>query len=178
MIWPLLYSAAVTRQLRFTSLEVNGDPISDSPPQSGTHLVYELQFRSGQAANAVNAPIYVNGDLDFTGYHFQRMLSLDGAGAATEATNAGGGQIPGSTTVAGVYGSMFVLFPFFRNARQKSWVSVWTLEEAALSQDLCIHVCKRHTAGSGALTDAISQITLDNALDAATLGTLRRCVVA
>ncbi len=178
MIWPLLYSAVFTKDLVWQTVEATADPRSDTPPQWGTHLIYELQLRSAQAANAVNCPIYVNGDLDFTGYHFQRMLSLDGAGAGTEATNAGGGQIPGSTTVAGIYGSMFVLFPFFRNARQKSWLSVWTLEEAATSQDLCIHVCKRHTAGSGALTDAISQITIDNALDALTAGTLRRAVVA
>lgn len=178
MIWPLLYSAAISKQLRWSSVEVNGDPVSDSPPQSGTHLIYELQLRSAQAANAVNLPIYVNGDLDFTGYHFQRMLSLDGAGAATEATTASAGQVPGSTAVAGVYASMFVFFPFFRNARQKVWVSVWTLEEAALSQDLCIHVCKRHTASVGALTDAITSITLDNALDEITTGTLRRAVVA
>lgn len=177
MIWPLLYSAAFTRELRWTTVEVTADPRSDSPPQSGTHLIYEMQLRSAQATTAVNMPLYVNGDLDFNNYHFQRYLSLNAAAAATEATNGNGAQVPGASTVDGVYGSLFVLFPFFRNARQKVWFSVCTLEEAANAQDLCIHVQKRHTAGSGALTDAITQITLDNALDELTAGTIRRAVV-
>jgi hypothetical protein len=177
VIWPLLYSATMSRSLRWTTVEDYDDPRSDSPPQSGTHLVYEFQFRSDQAATVANLPLYVNDDLDFNNYHFQRYLSLNAAAAATEATNGNGGQIPGSSAVAGVYGFMFVFFPFFRNARQKSWMSVWTLEEAATAQDLCIHVQKRHTAGSGALTDAITKITLDNALDEATDGTLRRAII-
>lgn len=178
MIWPLLYSAVFTRSsFSWTTVEANADPRSDTPPQYGTHLLYEMQLRNAQAATAVNMPLYVNGDLDFNNYHFQRYLSLNGAAAATEATTGSGMQVPGSTAVAGVYGSCFVLFPFFRNARQKTWFSVWTLEEAALAQDLCIHVQKRHTAGSGALTDPISSITLDNSLDEATDGTIRRAVV-
>ncbi len=54
---------------------------------------------------------------------------------------------------------------------------VWTVEEAALSQDLCIHVQKRTAATTGALTDAITHITMDNAVDELTNGTIRRCVV-
>lgn len=178
MHWSFFYSGFLSQQIRWSSFDVTAEPFLDSPPQMGTHLIYEVQLRSSQAGTAINLQMMVNGDTTAGNYHFQRYLTLNGAAAGTEGTSAAGAQLPGSTAVANVYNSLFVIFPWFRNARQKTWLCAWSLEEAANAQDVCMHVQKRQGASvTGALTDPITIVQFSNALGNAAAGTIRRAVV-
>lgn len=187
MIWPLFHSATRPHAgLRgvptsWTTLQISAaDPIwLDTPPAFGTHLVYELQLRSAQAVTAANINVEVNADFTTTDYHFQRYLGLDGAAAATEGTQQNGGQIPGSSATANVFGTWFILFPWFRNTtRQKVWMGFFTFEEAATSQDVCFYCQKRVTAGVGTLIDPITSVRISHGSNFATDGTLRRAVTS
>jgi len=187
MIWPFLHSAARLHSgLRgvpqsWTRLDISAaDPVwLDSPPQFGTHLIYELQLRNAQAVTAANINVEVNADFTTADYHFQRYLSLDGAAAATEATQQNGGQVPGASATANVFGTWFILFPWFRTTtRQKVWIGCFTFEEAATSQDMCFYVQKRVVAGTGTLNDPITSVRISHGSGTATDGTLRRAVTA
>lgn len=188
MIWPFFHSASrpyaglrgvpqAWKRLQITA----ADPVwLDSPPQFGTHLIYELQLRSAQAATAANINVEVNGDFTFTNYHFQRYLALDNAAATTEATQQNGGQVPGASATANVFGTWFIIFPWFRTAtRQKVWMGFFTFEEAATSQDICVYVQKRQGASVlGTLIDPITSVRISHGSNELTDGTLRRAVTS
>lgn len=178
MIWPLFYSVSRTNPpLRWSSVEVNQDPVRLLVPQYGTHLVLEMQVLNEQVATAVNFPVYVNDDLDFTKYHFQRYIASNNAAAATEGTTANGVQVAGISVPANDWSQVQFIFPHFRvSARQKVWYALWTIEEVELNQQIGLVIQKRTSATTGSIDDAIASLTFDNATDTVTDGTIRMAV--
>jgi hypothetical protein len=154
------------------------DPIDDVPPACGQHLIYEIQGRNDQLGSPpeVNFRNFVNGDTTPGNYHFQRYVAKDAVAAATEATFAHGAQVVGDSATAGFRSSLFIIYPNFRNGRQKVCHGIWSIDDGAASQIICHYVQKRQIAGVGSLLDPITSVRFDNALGNWTRFTIHRAV--
>lgn len=145
----------------WTTTEISGVASHTiTPPAYGTHLAVELQLRGDTAATEASLAVKLNGDNTTGDYHWQRLGSNNGAAAVGEGTTFDVALIAAAQAVSDYYSSLLLFFPEFRNARQKVCVVSGVGELAALNQRVYLAVHKRHTAGVGALTDAITSIAL------------------
>jgi hypothetical protein len=178
MLYPFSAIYTPQRPLAWTTISQNVDPWNIVPPNYGQHLIIETNWRSAGAATAVALRVFINGDTTASNNHFQKAGAANGVANSTEATQANGMTIAGSTTVAGVYSPCYLIFPFFRSTtRQKVFHMLWTLEDAALSQEIFHVVQKRQGAGvTGTLLDPVTAIQFSNAAANATDGICRIAV--
>lgn len=179
MFGPLLYTTLNQQSIRWNNLAQNVDPWTLAIQQQGRHIVVEGQWRASQSGTAINLQNRVNGDLTGGNYHGQRHLASNGAASNVEVTGANGMQIGGSTGVAAYYSQVMWICPNYRVAgRDRVWHSLWTLEDAALSQQFAHTVSKRQ-GGSvvGSLTDPITSVDFANALANVMDGTAHWAIV-
>lgn len=135
------------------------DPVPQ--PSWATHLVYELLVRGDAVATTVSLLIGWGAssaalDTTTTNYHNQRVGASNGAASVPEAQTLDVATVAAGQAVTDYYSTVYVWFPFYKNARQKQALIMFSAERAALDQIVALANHKRQ-GGSvvGAQTDVV-----------------------
>lgn len=130
-------------------------------PYWATHALYELLVRGTTAATTADLLLAWGAsagalDTTTTNYHNQRIGGSNGANSVPEQTLLNCAIVAAAQAVANYYSPVFVLFPFYKNTKNKQAMIMFSAERAALDQIIGLVNHKRQ-GGSivGAQTDAV-----------------------
>ncbi len=133
-------------------------------PTEGTDLEIYIQVHGTGAVGGVWLELYWNGDYTATNYRNQITAGESGGASASQQNNASICTISGTTSAANPNNpsSCWVVIPQFRSSLRKRLKSEWNEIQRSSSSHILIGATTvfRETAGSGALSDAITAVRL------------------
>lgn len=156
-----LHPGTYLKLLRYKTVEFSAlASYSDSPPQIGTHLLYELSILGDAIATSTSLQVAANGDLTTTNYHNQRIGGSNGANSVPEAQTSDCCTIAAAQAVLGYYSPVFLFIPWFRRTdREKTIFLLFAAELAALNQIVGLVSHKRQGASVvGSKLDALTAL--------------------